>query len=146
ILSNVLMYDFDNAVSAAVAKDHVTYSRYADDLTFSALRTGHLVNVERTVRSVIRTLKYPNLSINEEKTTRVTLKYNRRVTGVTLSNEGKVSLGRDRKRAIEAAVHHFTTGKILESEVGELKGILGFAKSVEPEFIERLIEKYGEGV
>ena len=40
MLSNILMYEFDARMLAAVADDGVTYTRYADDLTFSAPRTS----------------------------------------------------------------------------------------------------------
>lgn len=145
-LSNALMYDFDQLISEAVAKDHVVYTRYADDLTFSAPRTGHLVNVEKVVRATLRTLEYPKLTINIDKTTRITRKYGRKVTGLTLTNDGKVSIGHSRKRLIHAAVHHASLGKLNSSSLGELKGLLGFANSVEPTFIDALKDKYGAEV
>lgn len=142
-LSNALLFDFDQAVSEKVAKDHVIYTRYADDLTFSAPRTGHLVNVERMVNSTLRALEFPKLTVNNEKTIRITRKYGRKVTGLTLTNDGKVSIGRERKRLIHAAVHRASLGKFDAVSLGELKGLLGFANSAEPTFINVLKEKYG---
>lgn len=142
-LSNALMFEFDRRITDAVAEDHVIYTRYADDLTFSAPRTGHLVNVEKIVRSTLRSIKFPQLTINENKTTRITRKYGRKVTGLTLTNDGKVSLGHSRKRLIHAAVHHASLGKLDQESLGELKGLLGFANSVEPTFIDTLRVKYG---
>jgi hypothetical protein len=142
-LSNALMFDFDQAIAEAVAKDHVIYTRYADDLTFSAPRTGHLVNVERIVRATLRVLQYPRLAVNDDKTTRVTRKYGRKVTGLTLTNDGKVSIGHERKRLIRAAVHHAALGKLSPASLGELKGLLGFANSAEPQFINTLRQRYG---
>lgn len=142
-LSNALMFDFDQAIAAAVAKDHVVYTRYADDLTFSAPRTGHLVNIEKIVRATLRALKYPTLTVNDDKTTRVTRKYGRKVTGLTLTNDGKVSIGHKRKRIIRAAVHHASLNKLSDASLGKLKGLLGFANSAEPQFIDTLRERYG---
>lgn len=142
-LSNALMFDFDQAIAEAVAKDHVIYTRYADDLTFSAPRTGHLVNVEKIVRATLRALQYPRLAVNDDKTTRVTRKYGRKITGLTLTNDGKVSIGHERKRLIRAAVHHAALGKLSPASLGELKGLLGFANSAEPQFINTLRQRYG---
>jgi RNA-directed DNA polymerase len=142
-LSNALMFDFDQAIAEAVAKDHVIYTRYADDLTFSAPRTGHLVNVEKIVRATLQALQYPRLTVNDEKTTRVTRKYGRKVTGLTLTNDGKISIGHKRKRLIHAAVHHASLGKLNPASLGELKGLLGFANSAEPQFINTLRQRYG---
>lgn len=52
-LSNVLMHDFDQMVSEEVKSDKIVYTRYADDLTFSAPRTGHLTRVEPALAKAI---------------------------------------------------------------------------------------------
>lgn len=145
-LSNALLFDFDQAITDAVAKDHVTYTRYADDLTFSAPRTGYLVNVEKSVRAALRGLEYPRLTVNDAKTTRVTRKYGRKVTGVTLTNDGAISIGHDRKRELHTAVYRASQGRLGTDELGKLKGMLGFANSVEPEFIEKLRQRFGHEV
>jgi retron-type reverse transcriptase len=145
-VSNLLLYEFDEKVSAAVAPDHVRYTRYADDITFSAPRTGHLVNVERQVRGILRDLKFPRLTINDEKTTRVTRKFGRKVTGLTLTNDGKVSVGRERKRLLHAQVFNASKNELNADEILRLKGMLGFVNSVEPDFINVLRRRYGQAI
>lgn len=143
-LSNVLMYDFDDAVSRAVAKDRVTYTRYADDLTFSAPRTGHLTVVDAIVRKAIRDIQFPRLKLNEGKTTVATKKYRRVVTGLILADDGEVSIGRDKKRLVRAQVHHaLTIGAGLEN-ADKLLGYIAHVRSVEPSFYYRLLAHYGE--
>jgi RNA-directed DNA polymerase len=141
-LSNILMYKFDEIVSNCVAKDHVTYTRYADDLTFSAPRTGHLLYVKRDVAKAIRAIGFPKLDINNEKTTEVTKKYHRTVTGLTLANDGRVTIGRDRKREIRAAVHHAVSGLMSNEDLRKLAGTLAYVNSVEPGFLGVLRAKY----
>ena len=143
ILSNILMKNFDTIISDEVSKDYVTYTRYADDLTFSARRTGYLVNVDTIFRKIIRELRSPRLTINEEKTVLSTNKFRRVVTGLVLSDDKTVSLGRDRKRQISASIHHFKSGKIDNKNIPKIAGMLAFAYSIEPLFIERLKAKYG---
>lgn len=146
ILSNILMYNFDERISSIVAKDQVVYTRYADDLTFSAPRTGHLTGVKRSVSKVINEIESPSLRINREKTTYVTTKYHRSVTGLTLANDGRVTLGRDQKRQIRATVHHFSLGKLDEKSTQRLAGLIAFANSVEPEFVNILRARYGADI
>jgi hypothetical protein len=146
MLSNILMYEFDSKMSDMAIGNRITYTRYADDLTFSARRVGYLNGVEKALRNVIKEIKFPKLTINEEKTVVATTKYRRVVTGLVLSDKKKVSLGRDRKRAIEAAVHHFKCGKLAPSAQVRLSGMLAFVNSVEPEFLAKLIGKYGMDV
>jgi RNA-directed DNA polymerase len=121
----------------------VTYTRYADDLAFSAKRTGYLTGVERVLRRTIREIKSPSLTINENKTVLATRKYRRMVTGLILTNDGTVSLGHDRKRAIRAALHHAEQGRLTIPEQAHLAGLLAFVQGVEPEFFTRLVARYG---
>lgn len=145
-VSNALMHEFDALVVEAVAADKVVYTRYADDLTFSAPRLGHLRDVEKTVRGILRGLSFPRLRLNIDKTTYVTSKFGRRVTGLTLTNAGGVSIGHERKRKLHTAVYRALQNQLDANELAELKGMLGFAHSVEPEFIKTLRKRFGEGV
>lgn len=142
-LSNVLLYSFDQAISEAVAPDKVTYTRYADDLTFSARRTGYLTVVERRLRRILREMESPSLSINEGKTVLATTKYRRVVTGLVLSDDGRVTIGRDRKRLVRASVHHALHGRKSGEEILKLLGLIAFANDVEPNFVDALRGYYG---
>lgn len=145
-LSNLLMYQFDALVSEAVAQDFVTYTRYADDLTFSAKRTGYLVRVKDAVRQVMREVAWPRLALNNDKTILTTTKYHRQITGLILSNDQTVSLGRERKRLIRATLHRFSLGQLPREASLRLAGNLAFVNAVEPEFLARLERKFGSEV
>lgn len=45
-IANVLMYAFDAAVDQAVSDHGIRYTRYADDITFSATELSHLEIVD----------------------------------------------------------------------------------------------------
>lgn len=143
IVSNILMHKFDVMLSEALSNDKVTYSRYADDLTFSAPRTGYLTHVDSILRKTIKATPWPRLVINEDKTVLATAKYRRQVTGLVLANDGKISIGRDKKRVIRAALHRAQHDRLTEQELSHLCGMIAFIKSVEPEFVARMEEHYG---
>lgn len=143
ILSNILMFKFDKCVFEESAKRGVNYTRYADDLTFSGQSASLVKEMVHVVRSVLSVLAYPRLTVNEQKTILVTAKHRRVVTGVTLTNSGGLSLGRDRKRLISAQVHHALQGLLLPEAMGVLAGQLAFVNVVEPLFLDRLRERYG---
>lgn len=146
ILSNILLHEFDQQVHDRVADHKITYTRYADDMTFSAKRTGNLTVVESIVRSVLYRMKTPKLQINTDKTNLVTPKYSRRITGLVITNDCKVSLGRERKRAMRAEVHHFTVGKLDLAAQAKLAGNLAFAKDADPDFYASMERVYGQEV
>jgi hypothetical protein len=137
------MNAFDSTIATAVASDQVTYTRYADDLTFSAKRTGYLNQVEKILRRTIKEMKSPSLSLNESKTILATKKYKRFVTGLILTNDGKVSLGHDRKRKIRAALKHYADQRLSIQEQAKLAGLIAFANDVERDFVFRMERKYG---
>lgn len=143
VLSNIIMFKFDQQIVDKVSHDKVRYTRYADDLTFSAPRTGHLTRVKETVYSVIKSLEYPRLKVNSDKTIYVTSKFHRTVTGLTIANDARITIGRAKKRQIRAAVHRASKGEMTTGELQSLAGMLAFVNSVEPGFITILRHKYG---
>lgn len=145
-ISNTVMFKFDDALTAYCNRMEVTYTRYADDLTFSANVSKNLPEVLSFVRGIIINARYPKLELNEDKTVFVSKRSKRVVTGLILSSQGDVSLGRERKRLISARIHAYLMNKLSHEEALKLKGHLAFALDVEPEFIGRMRSKYGDAV
>ena len=103
-----------------------------------------LRDMTKVVAHAIHDIEHPRLSVNDEKTRFVTPRFRRVVTGVTLSNEGYLSIGREKKRLLMAKVHHASLGKLSGVETKILCGDLAFVNVVEPSFISKLKRKYGE--
>ncbi|UTW49166.1 retron St85 family RNA-directed DNA polymerase [Bacterioplanoides sp. SCSIO 12839] len=145
-LSNFIMYLFDSEIAKYCEDNGIIYSRYADDLTFSTESKGILFQVPRIVESVLKRVFGRNIIVNSGKTVFSSKAHNRHVTGITITNEGKLSLGRDRKRYIKHLVFKFISGNAADDEVTYLQGILSFSKYVEPNFVKSLGEKYSVDV
>ena len=141
-LSNAICAQLDSRV-AAVAGDDVVYTRYADDMYFSTSLLNVLDGIPGRVEDVLTSLEFPrNLALNHDKTRHSSLKRQRRVTGLILSSQGQISVGRRFKRTIRGQIHQLDA---LNPEArSRLAGWLAFARDVEPEFIDRLVLKYGE--
>lgn len=146
LLSNSVMYRFDMELNQWCGERGLTYTRYADDLTFSSSIKENSKDVEFAIRDMLRNISYPKLSLNDKKTIHVSRKHQRRITGIIINNDGALSLGRDRKRMISALVHKFTLNQISAPDVLKLQGLLGFAKDVEPVFVSSMRKKYGSAV
>ena len=144
LLSNSIMFEFDNLLASASAAEGVTYTRYADDITLSSRERGKVERYEKVVRDILAGLDFPKIRINAGKTVLASRAGKRVVTGLVLTPEGGVSIGRDRKRLIRAMYHRSTQNQISEQEAQELEGLLAFADSIEPGFsvrLKRLISK-----
>jgi retron-type reverse transcriptase len=146
VLTNSIMYEFDDVVSKWAQENGFIYSRYADDLTFSTSTRGASANVELMVRDTLSRLAYPQLSLNTEKTIHLSKKGRRQITGLIITNSGTVSIGRDRKREISSMIHKFSLGSLPDQEIFRLQGLLGFVCDAEPLFLGRLRAKYGNDV
>jgi retron-type reverse transcriptase len=146
LLSNVLMMSFDRNIADLCNARNMKYTRYADDLSFSATRSEDLQHIEQAVLSWCDTSVSPRLAVNRKKTVRVSKRESRRVTGLVLTNDRKISIGRDAKRTIRATMHHFATGRLAPDDILKLRGMLAYVNSVEPTFLRRLRKKYGPEV
>lgn len=141
-ISNALCRPLDGQLADLAEPRLVKYTRYADDLFFSAHQAGVLSQVEAEVPKLLRRIPYPGrLRINGKKTAHLSMRGRRVVTGLVLTSVGQVSIGRQRKRAIRSWIHRFE--KLHLEERRRLAGMLGFAKGVEPAFLNRIMVKYG---
>lgn len=143
-LCNILLYEFDEVITAAAAQRGIAYTRYADDLTFSGQRLGMLKDMIQVVERATRQINSPKLKVHPGKTTFITSSRRRVVTGVTLANDGALSVGRERKRRISAAVHRASLGQLPAERLAILAGELAFVNVVEPNFLDRLRQRYSE--
>ncbi|WP_346843093.1 retron St85 family RNA-directed DNA polymerase, partial [Escherichia coli] len=142
VISNFCMYEFDNRIHAACKKVEITYTRYADDLTFSSNIPDVLKAVPSTLEVLLKDLFGSALRLNHSKTVFSSKAHNRHVTGITINNEETLSLGRDRKRFIKHLINQYKYGLLDNEDKAYLIGLLAFASHIEPSFITRMNEKY----
>ncbi|WP_084166434.1 retron St85 family RNA-directed DNA polymerase [Stutzerimonas azotifigens] len=142
-ISNTVMYQFDCLMSEICSEKGIVYTRYADDITFTTNVKGLLFQIPSLVIDICKKIDYPRLSVNSEKTVFSSKGNNRHVTGVTITNEGKLSLGRHKKRKIKSLVFDCLNNKLDSAERRSLSGLLAHAKHIEPSFFLSLTKKYG---
>ena len=146
LVSNIILFDFDSSMSAFASKNSVNYTRYADDITVSSSSVSKLKLFEEYLRMFIKKNLVPRLIINEKKRALYSPAIRRMVTGLVLTPEGAVSLGRGRKREISSLIHRYTHNELDNEKLAYLHGMLAFALSAEPEFVTRMRKKYGNDV
>lgn len=141
-ISNTIMYDFDRVVSDFCELNKINYTRYADDLTFSTNKKGILFSVPEIVKRMLASGFNGKIVVNDAKTIFSSKAHNRHVTGITLNNQGKLSLGRKRKRYVSSLIFKYINDELDNEEIQYLVGLISFCHSVEPMFIDRLSKKY----
>lgn len=143
LLSNAIMFEVDDNLTKYAARSGLVYTRYADDIVFSS--KGYLDKDQalREVKRVLSAANYSRMLLNPKKTNLVSRRFARQVTGLTLTPDRQISLGRERKRLISAMVHRLSKGQLNPSEMNRLRGLLAFAQDVEASFVFLLRRKYG---
>ena len=144
-LSNAICHDLDVALQALSEQKGIAYSRYADDLFFSADQPNVLKEVQKDVARLVAKLKIPaSLKINKAKTRHSSRKGSRRVTGITLGSDGNTYIGRKLKRKIRSLVYRQDT--LDNASRASLAGMIAYASGFDPDFLNSLIAKYGLSV
>ena len=143
-VSNTVMYDFDNALTKYCRGREIIYTRYADDLALSTSKPKVLDEAFIFVKKLCRDMPYPRLQLNDAKTVFTSKKHRRQLTGLILTNEGKPSLGREKKRLIRSMAHRFSLNQLPQDQILHLRGLLAFAFSIEPIFFSSISRMIGE--
>lgn len=142
-ISNYVLHEFDSKLTELCSSCGVTYTRYADDLAFSTRTPGTLDAVEQEVRRLLGELEYLELQLNETKSVNVSRKQRRTLVGLTLSNDGHASIGREAKRQLRLAMHRASLGTLPATETANLQGRLAFTYAIDPKFVDELLKRYG---
>lgn len=146
LLTNLMLVEFDSYIGKIAAENGAIYTRYADDIAISANSQSSLVKIEELMAVYVNQLKRPVLKFNNNKRGLYGPGQKKIVTGLILTPDGRVSLGRDRKRTIDVMFDYWRKGKIAdEREVERLRGLIAFANSCEPMYMKHLRTKYGSG-
>lgn len=142
-ISNYIMWEFDKQLEDFCLKNGAHYSRYADDLAISTNHPGILDKAKGEVKRLIRKTPYLDLAINETKTVNISMKRKRSLVGLTLANDGFVSIGRNEKRILRAQLHKVSIGEENSVNLANLKGRLAHLFSIDPEFVKNLCSRHG---
>ncbi|PSV31330.1 RNA-directed DNA polymerase [Photobacterium sp. GB-27] len=112
LISNIVMYEFDEKI-AGICKDFdVKYSRYADDITLSSDNRDDIDAVEIKVNNLIKETNIPLLELNKKKRVFVSKHMSKRVTGIIITHDKNLSVGRYKRKKIKALLHYIIGEKI----------------------------------
>lgn len=147
-LSNIIAYDMDVKLAAISQKLNLTYTRYADDLTFS----GEKIDFDAVLSEIDEVVRAEKFVLQKKKTRFLTEKKRKIVTGISISSGKNMTIPKAKKREIRKNVHHILTkglashqhfiGSADPSYLKRTIGYLNFWLMVEPdnEYVKRSIE------
>lgn len=145
-ITNAMMFPFDQNMFDYCLNRGLVYTRYADDIFISAKEPGQMVNLEARIAEAKRSITHLSIRLNRQKTAHLSRKYHRSITGVVITPDHRLSIGRSRKREIKALIHKWINGRLDPLEVSYMRGLVAFARDIEPSFETAIKEKYGKNV
>lgn len=141
-ISNILLYGFDNAVQSWANLNDLVYTRFADDITFSSSQKLEMKLIKNTLLNILSDIEKPTLTLKKKKEKFCSFKERVTITGLNITPDHKVSIGRDKKKKISSMIHHFSRGKLSKPETDRLRGWLSYCKAVENKFVNSMEAKY----
>jgi RNA-directed DNA polymerase len=138
-LSNLVALKLDRRLSGLTSRRNIVFTRYADDMTFSANNRTVLL---RTLPSIYQIIRSEGFEPNEPKTRFLGPRTQCRITGLVKdSSEPRFGIGRHKKTRMRAVMHNFVTGRRIDSLLlseQAIKGWLNFLKGVDNRSYEQM--------
>ena len=155
-LTNVMMIPFDHILSNTLnnfefangKKERFVYTRYADDLIISSRGTFDVKAIEKFIIDVLNEMRAP-FSLNTEKThygSRAGSNWN---LGVMVNKDNKITVGWEKKQHLKADLNNYTLDRQSDTpwdldEIYALQGRISYYKSIEPEYIDFVINRHNK--
>ena len=141
-VSNAIMFDFDTRMDNWAKENDFIYTRFADDITISCQKYKESKTITTALNETLNGLEYPTLQLNDSKQKFVSFKSRVTITGLNITSDHKVSLGRKKKKDISAMIHHYKDKRPLKYKMSELRGWLAYAYAVDNNFFKSMQKKY----
>lgn len=139
-LTNQIMLPIDFELAKFCETHAITYTRYADDMIFSAN-----FNPKRAILGALSVLlENTPLRINIEKTHSTTINGRNWNLGLMINQENKISVGYKKKEIIRARLTAFCNNHETWSckDAQEFLGVYQYNAGIEPEYFQSLLTKY----
>lgn len=140
-LTNQIMLPYDFEIAKACNERKITYTRYADDMLFSANNKTALRAAIRVVREIIAGT---NLKINNDKTRISTIYGKNWNLGLMTNKDNEITVGWRNKERARATLHNFilAPNSITPQQASEILGKWQYYHQIEPEYFDNLLNKY----
>lgn len=104
MLSNYVMYDFDEYIGKFAVSLNIRYTRYADDLTFSYNDSIDYKIIVSEVENSLKKVNFCNFRLNENKTKFLTQDNRQIVTGVVVND--KLQAPKEYRKEIRQQIYY----------------------------------------
>lgn len=148
LLTNLAMVPIDYSLTEKLHnynKHHFVYTRYADDITISCKEKFDVNEILDIIKEVFNDWEVP-FRINDEKTRFGSSAGRNYHLGLIINKDNQISVGHEKNQKFRAKIFNFcTTGEEWDKhDIQKMLGIISYYKSIEPDFVNKVLNKYGE--
>lgn len=139
-LTNQIMVAYDYQIMQICIRRGICYSRYADDMIFSAKsRFGN-----QFIGLIREVFQDTPLTLNDEKTHFSTVYGKNFHLGAMLNKDFNITIGHKKKEVFRATLVEFIKNgnTWTKQEVQQFQGVLQYYAKIEPEYFQNLLTKY----
>lgn len=145
MITNILCKRLDTRINGLSLKYGFTYTRYADDMSFSLKENGDKIEIGHFFGCLVKIVNEEGFNINTKKTKFLRKNNRQSVTGVVINND-EIGVTKKWVKTLRAIVHNADKLKeqgqsIPQNTINEIKGRISWLKSVNYERYKNIIEK-----
>ncbi|MBK5017169.1 reverse transcriptase domain-containing protein [Pantoea sp. S62] len=154
-VSNFCFYDYDNVIDSYCRQKEYIYSRYADDLIISSQSEINKESMAADLSAILASDAVLRLSLNYKKTKVITKKYERKILGISILDNGKMTVSKITKKDIEVKLHLLRTDRVKlvdytgmdeMSSILSIAGVLSQINNIDKDYLYYLRRKYGNAI
>lgn len=151
MITNIISNKLDKRLNGLALKYDFTYSRYADDMSFSfnkdniILSNEEDINVGKVLGIISKIIREEGFSINSEKTKFLRENNRQAITGIVINND-EIGVPKKWVKNLRAAIHNASKLKecgsnIPQDVVNEIKGMTSWLACVNKEKYSKIIDE-----
>ncbi|NFO88408.1 RNA-directed DNA polymerase [Clostridium botulinum] len=144
MITNIICIKLDKRLKGLSSKYNFTYTRYADDMSFSFNGDDYELNIGRFIGLVSKIVKEEGFNINKDKTKFLRKNNCQCITGIVINNE-EIGVPKKWVKKLRAAIYNANkaknSGEVLSSKViNEISGMTSWIKSVNEKRYKAIID------
>lgn len=148
-LSNIIMTEFDYQIQQQMKDSKLPsykYTRYADDLTFSAKTPGRFKELTNGIQKILEESYSNIIKLNKDKTKILKTTGRCYVTGVKINKDHQLTYGHEKKNELKHEICNmlikFQNNQLTKEEAQSILGKWAYLKRIEPQYADYLEKKY----
>lgn len=140
-LTNQIMLPYDFEIAKICNERKITYTRYADDMLFSA---NNKTALHTAIVAVRRIIANSNLRINNNKTRISTIYGKNWNLGLMTNKDNEITVGWRNKERARATLYNFilNPNAVTSQQASEILGKWQYYRQIEPEYFDNMLRKY----